>query len=96
MTAKQYLHLEYHVSIRLAAVVDDIRKQGLAPNTEYTWSTLMHQARHALAVEEHELEVPEYAELLRQRRLLREDADYKAKLAKKRGRGAFGDKWTGD
>ncbi len=95
MTALDYLALEHQVK-RLETVVNDIRGQKLMPNSATQWDDVMINARAGLAVELTALSDAEQAELARQRRLERQELEHKARLARERGRGAFGATYTGD
>lgn len=96
MTAPEYLNLDYQVNTRLAEVVNYIKANNLMPNSTIIWEDLMVNARAALAVERSALIGVEELELCRQLRLQREEQEYKARLARERGRGAFGATYTGD
>lgn len=95
MTALQYLALEYQLK-RLDTVVNDIRWQKLMPNTERAWDDIMNDMKLCVQTECSMLSAEERAELERQLRLQREEQEYKARLARERGRGAFGATYTGD
>ena len=96
MTALQYLNLEYQVNTRLVEVVNYIQANNLMPNSAIQWDDVMVNVRAALAVERSALSDVEELELARQLRLRREEQEYKARLARERGRGAFGATYTGD
>lgn len=78
MTAEQYLALEYHVNVRLLALVADAKKHNLAPGTAKEWGALTSLAQSILDLEWRSLAEAERLEVERQRRLAREDAEYRA------------------
>lgn len=96
MNWQQYQALEYQLNVRMAGVERDAHHQGLVHTARQHWLRMAELRQQILQAEYEAMSQMEKDMLERRRQFDKEHEEYKARLARERGRGAFGATYTGD
>jgi hypothetical protein len=96
MNWQQYQALEYQLNVRMAGVERDVHHQGLVYTARQHWLRMAELRQQILQAEYEAMSQMEKDMLERRRQFDKEHEEYKARLARERGRGAFGATYTGD
>ncbi len=96
MNWQQYQALEYQLNVRMAGVERVVHHQGLVHKARQHWMRMAELRQQILQAEYEAMSQMEKELLERRRQFDKEHEEYKARLGRERGRGAFGATYTGD